>query len=85
MRWVLLKDRNDLTAEERAELDKLTRRMTGGGPMAGCIRITMRTTSPAPARATKVGSKAHHPFCPQPTYCDSLGAPNNAYASVRLV
>jgi transposase len=29
MRWVLLKDRKDLTAEQRAELDKLTRRMTG--------------------------------------------------------
>jgi transposase len=29
MRWVLLKDRKDLSSEERAELDALTRRMTG--------------------------------------------------------
>jgi len=29
MRWVLLKDRKDLTAEQRADLDKLVRKMTG--------------------------------------------------------
>lgn len=31
MRWVLLRDRKDLNATERVELDKLTRRMTGSG------------------------------------------------------